>query len=154
LEQRGEDLGARLDAAVAHASRLGFGPLIVLGTDSPTLPDSFIETARDALAGGEADAALGPTTDGGYYLVGLGKPAPALFQNIAWSTPLAYEQTARNINASGLRLLELPRWYDVDTFADLLRLRDELCQDEKARGRAPATYRWLRAQDLKRLPSS
>jgi rSAM/selenodomain-associated transferase 1 len=143
LEQRGENLGERLDGAVAHAARLGFSPILVIGTDSPTLSPSFIETARDALVAGEADAALGPTTDGGYYLVGLRVRARGLFQNISWSTPLAYEQTASNIKGLGLRLLKLPLWYDVDTTADLFRLRAELSADEKARERARATYRWL-----------
>jgi uncharacterized protein len=141
-----------LDAAIAHAVNLGFGPIIVIGADSPTLPDSFVETARDALAAGETDTTLGPTTDGGYHLIGLSKPIRHLFQNITWSTALTYEQTARNIDALGLRLLKLPEWYDVDTFADLLPLRDELLSDEQARKRAPATYRWLLASDLLHLP--
>jgi rSAM/selenodomain-associated transferase 1 len=148
LEQQGADLGSRLEGAVAHAARLGFSPIIVMGTDSPTLPASFIETARDRLATGEADVALGPTKDGGYYLVGLRHPVSHLFQHIAWSTPLAYEQTARNAASSGLRLLQLPTWYDVDTFSDLLRLRDQIFSDSAARGQAQATYRWLLAHDL------
>ena len=148
IEQQGEDLGERLEAVVAQAAALGFGPLIVIGTDSPTLPNSFIKTACDALTTGDADVALGPAEDGGYYLVGLRHPFPHLFQNIAWSTPLAYRQTADNAFRLGLRLRELPRWYDVDTFADLLRLRDEIFSDEEARERAQVTYRWLLAHDL------
>jgi len=143
LEQQGEDLGERLDAAIAYSVNLGFSPLIALGADSPTLPDSFIETALEALTAGETDTVLGPTTDGGYYLLGVRKRVRHLFQNIHWSTPLTYEQTARNIDGLGLRLLRLPEWYDVDTLADLLRLRDELFSNEQARNRAPATYRWL-----------
>lgn len=154
LEQKGEDLGARLEASVAHAGRLGFSPLIVVGADSPTLPVSFVETARDALAADEADVVLGPTADGGYYLVGLRQPVPSLFQNIAWSTPAAYEQTAANVARLGLRQLELPVWYDVDTFSDLLSLRDEIFAGEEARERARATYHWLRAHDLARLTST
>jgi rSAM/selenodomain-associated transferase 1 len=148
LEQRGADLGARIESAIEHASSLGFGPIIVTGTDSPTLPHSIIETARDALAAKQADITLGPTTDGGYYLVGLRKPVPDLFQNIDWSTPHAYEQTARNAAQANLRPLRLPTWYDVDTFTDLLRLRDEILADNEAQRRAPATTRWLLAHDL------
>ncbi len=148
VAQQGADLGARLAAAVAHAAALGCAPILVLGADSPTLPDSFIETARAALTDDAADVVLGPTTDGGYYLVGLRQPAPTLFQNIAWSTPHAYEQTAANVARLGLRLLALPAWYDVDTCADLLRLRAEVCADEQARARAPHTYHWLCAHDL------
>jgi hypothetical protein len=70
-----------------------------------------------------------------------------LFRDVAWSTPLAYQQTARNASRLGLRLLNLSRWYDVDTPRDLQRLREELFADEDARSRAPATYRWLLSHD-------
>jgi uncharacterized protein len=153
LKQRGEDLGARIESAAADAAALGHGPVIVVGSDSPTLPPSFIERAVGALAAGESDIALGPTEDGGYYLVGLRRPARGLFRNVAWSTPLAYRQTADNAARSGLRTLELPRWYDVDTPGDLLRLRDEILTSEEARSRAPATRRWLRAH-ASSLPAS
>lgn len=145
LEQRGADLGARLEAATSHAAALGYTPIIVVGTDSPTLPLAFIESAVNSLSAGESDIALGPTEDGGYYLVGLRRFAGGLFRDIAWSTPLAYEQTFRNAERRGLRALELPRWYDVDTPADLLRLRDEIFTSEEARARAPATHQWLQA---------
>lgn len=153
LEQRGEGLGTRLEAAVAHADALGYSPVVVIGADSPTLPPSFIARAIDVLAAGEADIALGPTDDGGYYLVGLRRPERNLFRNVAWSTPHAYRQTADNAARAGLRTLELPSWYDVDTPADLLRLRDELLNDEGARARASHTYRWLLSH-ASSLPSS
>ena len=143
LEQRGEDLGARLEAAAAHAFGLGRGPVVIVGADSPTLPPSFVGRAVRSLAAGEADIALGPTEDGGFYLVGLSRPSPGLFQHVAWSTPSVYRQTAGNAARLGLRALELPRWYDVDTYADLLRLREEIFRDESARLRAPATHGWL-----------
>jgi rSAM/selenodomain-associated transferase 1 len=145
VEQRGDDLGARLDAAAAHALALGRGPVIIVGADSPTLPPSFVRQALASLAEGEADVALGPTDDGGYYLVGLRQSSGGLFRDVAWSTPLAYRQTADNAARLGLRTLELPRWYDVDTPADLLRLREEILADEESRRRAPATRRWLLA---------
>lgn len=145
LEQRGDDLGERLAGVVERAATLDLGPLLVVGADSPTLPRDFLITALEALAGGRADVALGPTEDGGYYAVGVRAPAVGLFDSVEWSTPRAYAQTARNAARAGLRLLELPRWYDVDTPADLLRLRAELSADEDARRRAPATYEYLRA---------
>ena len=143
FEQRGEGLGERIESAAAHAFGLGGGPVIVVGADSPTLPPSFVARAVGALSASASDVALGPTDDGGSYLVGLRRAPGGLFRDVAWSTPLAYRQTADNAARAGLRTLELPRWYDVDTPADLLRLRDELFNDEEARTRAPQTYRWL-----------
>jgi rSAM/selenodomain-associated transferase 1 len=144
LAQRGRDLGERLTSAVARAFDAGLGPVAVLGTDSPTLPPAYVARALFALAREEADAALGPAADGGYYLVGLARPAPELFRRVEWSTPRAYAQTAANAARLGLRLLELPPWYDVDTPADLERLRAELSADGPARRRAPETYAWLK----------
>ena len=146
LEQRGDDLGERLAGVVERAFALGLAPLLLVGADSPTLPPAFLASALEALASGRADVALGATDDGGYYAVGLSAPARGLFDSVEWSTPRAYAQTARNAARMGLRLTELPRWYDVDTPSDLLRLRAELSADEAARRRAPATYEWLRAR--------
>ena len=143
LEQRGEGLGVRLDGAAGRAFAEGFGPLLFIGADSPTLPPAYIASALESLKVGRADVALGATEDGGYYAVGMRAPAPGLFDAVEWSTPRAYAQTARNAARMGLRLLELPVWYDVDTPADLARLRAELEAFEVARGRAPLTYRWL-----------
>jgi rSAM/selenodomain-associated transferase 1 len=146
VAQRGRDLGERLAAAVEDVFEQGLGPVVVIGTDSPTLPPAYVARALDALAGGAADAALGPARDGGYYLVGLARPAPSLFYGVEWSTPRAYRQTVEGAARLGLRLLELPLWYDVDTPADLRRLRAELSADEQARRRAPATYEWLKSR--------
>ncbi len=143
FEQRGEGLGERLDGVVERASSRGFGPLLLVGADSPTLPPEFLAAALEGLAAGRGDVALGPTDDGGYYAVGVRRPAPWLFDSVEWSTPRAYAQTARNAARLNLRLLELPPWYDVDTPADLARLRAELSADEAARLRAPATSEWL-----------
>jgi rSAM/selenodomain-associated transferase 1 len=146
LEQRGADLGARLASAAAEAFAQGFGPVVLVGSDSPTLPPDFLRAALDALASGAADVTLGPTDDGGYYAVGLGRPAPRLFRSVGWSSPRALADTAANAARLGLRLAQLPRWYDVDTPADLRRLREELAADEHARARAPSTSRWLQAR--------
>jgi hypothetical protein len=143
LEQRGDGLGERLAGVVARAFAEGFGPLLLVGADSPTLPPAFLAAALEDLAGGRADVVLGGTEDGGYYAVGMREPAAGLFDSVEWSTPRAYAQTARNAGRLGLRVLDLSPWYDVDTPADLARLRAELSADEGARRRAPSTYRWL-----------
>lgn len=145
LEQRGDGLGERLNGVVRRAFAEGLGPLLLVGADSPTLPPLHLVSALEGLAGSRADVALGPTEDGGYYAVGMREPVAELFDSVEWSTPRAYEQTARNAARLGLRLLELPPWYDVDTPADLARLRAELADDEGAGRRASSTYEWLRA---------
>jgi len=147
FEQYGANLGERLDSVAKHVFSLGFSPFVILGADSPTLPTDFVRDALSALASAEADISLGPTEDGGYYLVGLHGPARGLFQDIDWSTPSAYEQTAVNAARLNLRLRALPYWYDVDTPTDLRRLCDEMRSTEEAPSRAPNTYRWLENHD-------
>ncbi len=143
FEQEGDDLGQRLDSVAAHAFSLGFSPFIFLGADSPTLPTSFITQAFDSLTSGGAEIVMGPTEDGGYYLVGLHKPAPGLFDNIDWSTASAYQQIVANAARLKLRLRALAIWYDIDMPTDLSRLRAEVIANEQAQTLAPNTYRWL-----------
>ena len=137
--QQGEELGARMRIAIEEAYDAGFGPIVLIGTDSPTLPSSILQTAIDLLGSDQADVALGPSLDGGYYLIGVRKPFAGLFDDVAWSTSSAYQDTVHNITATGLRLAELSIWYDVDTFADLARLRAEL----RAGARALETRQWI-----------
>lgn len=143
VEQHGATLGERLDSTINYAGELGFSPIVVLGADSPTLPASFIKNTLDVLSRGNAEVVLGPTSDGGYYLIGFNKPNSAVLQDVTWSSSRTFQQTASNIKQLQLRLFTLPRWYDVDTFADLTFLANELRTDPKARARAPQTYRWL-----------
>jgi uncharacterized protein len=142
FQQQGDNLGERLHSVATHVATLGFTPALILGADSPDMPIAFLREALDVLTAGQADVALGPTQDGGYYLVGLRSPVPGLFNNIAWSTSSAYRQTSDNAVALNLRLHVLPGWYDVDTPGDLDRLRSH-ATDEQMQLRAPNTYDWL-----------
>lgn len=142
------DLGARLTFVADDAFARGYSPLVMIGTDSPTLPVAYITSAINILQQQIADITLGPTADGGYYLVGLRHSAPEIFARIEWSTPHTYEQTRARIVRLNLRLHELPPWYDVDDFADLKRLREELMKSEEAPRRAPATAEWLDRNDF------
>lgn len=142
--QRGDNLGERMGAAMADAAAASFSPLVVIGTDSPTLPPACITEAIQTLQADIADVVFGPTDDGGYYLVGARQPQPSLFDGVAWGTEAALTQTAANAARLGLRCHLLPEWHDVDTGEDLARLRREL-EDPAVRERVPATARW--AQD-------
>ena len=83
---------------------------------------------------------FGSTDDGGYYLIGLRKPMAISFKTVQWSTPIAYQNTVCNATRLKLRTLELPRCMNVDTFDDLLRMREEVFSNEVVRSRAVATY--------------
>lgn len=143
IEQRGADLGQRMTNVFLEAESQGFSPLVMIGTDSPTMPDSFIETAIDSLSKDESDLALGPTDDGGYCLIAARSFHRELLRDVEWSTPRAFEQTAANARRLGLRLIELPRWHDVDEAKDLQRLKEELNNNEDARANAPSTNYWI-----------
>jgi rSAM/selenodomain-associated transferase 1 len=144
IEQQGEDLGKRLESVIEYAEKMNFRPIITIGTDSPTFPAEYLLKAIESLESKSADIVLGEAKDGGFYLIGLQKSVPNLFEGIAWSTPKVFGQTSDNAERAGLaRLLKLPVWYDVDTPQDLLFLRDELAANEEIQIRAPATFQWL-----------
>ena len=100
------------------------GPVVVIGTDSPTLPVELIKQALESLQ--NVDAVLGPATDGGYYLIGQSKPVPQLFTNIDWSSPDVLRQTIERLRSAGGSFELLAPWYDVDTLADVKFLRGHI----------------------------
>lgn len=143
MPQQGEGLGERMLAAMQIASTQGFSPLVMIGTDFPTLPPSRLSSAFELLNTGQADIVLGPAYDGGYYLIGLKRPVPDIFDSVAWSTPHALTDTLNNASSLGLSVVQLPMWYDVDTPDDLWRLIAELNDSQTAREYAPKTFQWL-----------
>ncbi len=123
LTQQGSgDLGARMQRAfarrLAHGSLPATDAVLLIGTDAPALDAAMLRRARDALA--SHDAAFVPALDGGYALVGLRRPAPGLFDGIAWSTATVMAQTRERIEALGLRCAELDAVADIDEPADLV----------------------------------
>ena len=124
--QPGEGLGAALAGAFRSHLDDGFGRVVLIGSDNPNLPRAYVETAVHAL--GSHDVVIGPTDDGGYYLIGMSRPHLGLFERITWSTDAVYGETLERARERGLRVLALPRWYDVDTVADLARLRNDLAR--------------------------
>ncbi len=125
VPQRGHDLGVRLDHALTDYFSRGYHRVVIMDSDSPTLPPSHLKQAFSALANG-ADVTLGPCDDGGYYLIGLKKPAPRLLREVQMSTPTVAADTIALAEQEGLRVSLLPTWYDVDDAASLLRLMNEV----------------------------
>lgn len=119
-------VGTVIDTSMAAFLGAGHDCAILLNADSPTLPTAFVEQAITALRTPGDRVVLGPALDGGYYLVGLKRPHPTLFQDIPWSTPEVLACTLRRAEAIGLPVTLLPKWYDVDEPQDFLRLQAEL----------------------------
>lgn len=115
------DLGQRMNHAL-NRTLADCHPAVLIGGDCASLDAAELGTAFNQLAAGW-DAVLGPAADGGYVLVGLRQPCPALFRGITWSTPTVLEATRRRLQRAGLDWAELPVGWDVDTLADLRRLR-------------------------------
>jgi rSAM/selenodomain-associated transferase 1 len=120
----GADIGDCLSQVLGRLLADGHSQAIALNSDGPTLPAAYLRPAIARLD--DADVVLGPSEDGGYYLIGLTQPQPELFQDIEWSTEQVTAQTVARAEAMGLSVALLPPWYDVDTSADLDRLRAEL----------------------------
>lgn len=136
------DLGARIERVLRHAlTRAPFA--IAIGADSPGLPSRLIEEARDALA--VVDAAIGPTLDGGFYVLALRRCPEGLLSQLPWSQPGTFAKTLERLRAQGLTVRILAPWFDVDRPADLVRLR-ELLEDPEIV--APATRRCLRSPQI------
>jgi uncharacterized protein len=108
----------------------GHRSAVVLNSDSPTLPTAFLVDTAEALARPGDRAVLGPSSDGGYYLLGLKTAHRRLFEDIAWSTERVAEQTLQRAAEIGLEVYRLPVWYDVDDVESLRRLQSELGRPE------------------------
>lgn len=126
VAQDGADLGARLHATLSGLLAAGHVGAIAVDSDTPTLPSGFLQQAVDCLTRPGPDVVLGPTEDGGYYLIGVRAPHRELFERMPWSTSDVMEITRHRAAAAGLRALCLSSWFDVDTPDDLERLRATL----------------------------
>jgi hypothetical protein len=131
IPQRGDGFGERLLYAAEDILSCGFGAVCLIDSDSPTLPATALRDAVDALNKPGERVVLGPSDDGGYYLIGLKTPEPRLFQHITWSTPSVYAETVERAREAGTSLLELPKWYDVDDAPTLATLERELLLNQR-----------------------
>ena len=127
------NFGDCLFHTIREILRRGHGSAVVLNSDSPTLPPAFLFETAEALARPGDRAVLGPSTDGGYYLLGLKAAHRRMFEDIAWSTERVAEQTLRRAREIDLEVHMLPAWYDVDDMEGLRRLYGEICGPEVCR---------------------
>jgi uncharacterized protein len=129
LDQEGEDLGTRMHRVFDTLFSRGYGRVVIVGTDVPTLPIERYQQAVQLLD--RHDTVLGPALDGGYYLIGLKKAAPAVFHEIPWSTDRVLALTKEKAAALGLSIGFLPEWRDIDTIDDLKMLIDACLLDAR-----------------------
>lgn len=120
IDQIGDDLGARMRHAFDTMFSRGYKRVILVGTDVPTLPLEQYKQAHTLLD--QHELVLGPALDGGYFLIGLRKPSPDLFDEVPWSTDQVLQLTLAKADRLGLRIALLPEWRDVDTIDDLAAL--------------------------------
>lgn len=118
------NIGECLTVVLGQLLDMGYQRVMALNSDGPSLPPIYIQSAIQSLD--QHDLVLGPAEDGGYYLVGLQQNHAYIFRGIDWSTNLVLDQTLQQAEQHSLSVHLLPPWYDVDTAADIHRLRDEL----------------------------
>jgi rSAM/selenodomain-associated transferase 1 len=143
LPQRGDGFGERLAFAVTDLFRCGFGGVCLIDSDSPTVSADIYAKAVELLSKPGDRVVLGPSDDGGYYLIGLSRPHPELFERIDWSTERVLEQTKQRAQEIKLEISLLPIGYDVDDAKTFRRLCDELLAEESSNEVAPSTREFL-----------
>jgi len=138
VAQTGDGLAAGLTSVFAHFTTLGAQRVVAFNSDSPHLPASILEAAFEALT--DHDVVVGPTHDGGYYLVGAKAAHPALFDGDGMGTKSAFDALLTRARGLQLSVAFTDHFYDVDVEGDLTRLAAEL---RLAPARAPRTAAWL-----------
>jgi rSAM/selenodomain-associated transferase 1 len=138
IAQGAGDLGARMQR-IAERLLTRHPKVLIIGTDSPTLPGALIEEARRQLD--RVDLAFGPSEDGGYYLLGQRRLCPEIFTGIGWGGQDVLAATLKKVPRERVALL--PTWYDIDRPSDLARLRTDLGGTPDC----PKTRAWFRARE-------
>jgi uncharacterized protein len=145
IAQRGHNFGDRLIFAAEDLFKVGFASVCLINSDSPTVPAENFSQAIELLQFPGDRIVLGPSDDGGYYLIGLKKLHRAMFERIDWSTERVLDQTLQRAAQIGVEAKLLPAGYDVDDWATLERLCNELLGENSSRacGIAPNTRKFL-----------
>ena len=142
IPQRGDSFGERLMNAATDLLRVGFESCCLINSDSPTVTaDAFYQAVLE-LQGADNRVVLGPSDDGGYYLIGMRKAYGRLFKDIDWSTERVLTQTLDRARELSLNVHILPKFYDIDDAKSLRRLCSELL-DDGCDNVAPATRQFL-----------
>ncbi|HUF11399.1 MAG TPA: TIGR04282 family arsenosugar biosynthesis glycosyltransferase [Rhodothermales bacterium] len=139
LRQRGNGLGPRMKHAFEDTFDEGYHLVVIIGSDHPTLPLSTIEQAFTELRRPDT-VVIGPSHDGGYYLLGLSEATGVLFDGMTYSHPDVFVQSGARARSAGLKIVTLEPWYDIDTPHDVRRLAADLIGDETP---CPHTREWL-----------
>lgn len=132
ITQRGPGFGDKLYNALEDLLKEGYQCAAIMDSDSPTLPSAYLALAFEALSRPGDRVVLGPTTDGGYYVIGIKNPHRRLFEGITWSSERVLNETIRRAGELSLDVVLLPEWYDVDTVPDFERLCREVAHGSSA----------------------
>ncbi len=123
--QPNADLGTRIEETLRRALKQSKFAMAI-GADTPGITPELLMQARSSLE--TSDAVIGPTEDGGFYLLGLKNCPVGLLDGVRWSTPQACEDMVSRLRISGMSIAREQLWYDIDTFQDLTRAQEELQQ--------------------------
>src|SRR6478752_7661789 len=143
IPQRGDSFGERLMNAATDLLHVGFESCCLINSDSPTVTADAFREAVAQLQGADDRIVLGPSDDGGYYLIGMRKLNRHLFEEVDWSTERVFAQTNERAREVGLKVHVLPKFYDVDDGATLRRLCEDLLRGNSRGDIAPVTTKFL-----------
>ncbi|MBI4526323.1 MAG: TIGR04282 family arsenosugar biosynthesis glycosyltransferase [Deltaproteobacteria bacterium] len=140
--QRGNNLGERMGNIFEDLLGQGYKNIVIIGSDLPVFPLHFLEEAFAALEPPGHEVVLGPTRDGGYYLIGMRRPIPEIFERIPWGSETVFSTTIHKLDSLGVPTYRVPVWFDIDAPEDLLCF--EAIMDSSEDGPQRNTLRFLK----------
>ncbi|MDT8317134.1 MAG: TIGR04282 family arsenosugar biosynthesis glycosyltransferase [bacterium] len=135
FNQQGGDLGKKMENAFLYLRDEGYKEIVLIGSDSPTLPVEILNEAFERLKKNEL--VIGPSFDGGYYLIGISGEVPDIFGGIEWGENKVFEETLKKAKDCKVDFSILPFWYDIDTIKELSFMQIHL--DDMNEGRCART---------------